>query len=61
MFFPQVERKFLMGLAKAGCYYKEWRINDFIYRAGDVPKEVYLLMEGYVKLEKQGFSAKKMF
>ena len=61
MFFPHVEKKPLMGLAKSGCHYKEFRINDLIYRAGSVPNEVYLLMEGNVKLEKLGFSAKKMF
>ena len=60
-FFPNLERKVLVNLAKEGCYYKEFRINDFIYRAGNIPEEVYLLEEGNIKMEKPGFSAKKMF
>jgi CRP-like cAMP-binding protein len=31
-------------------------MNNYIYRASSKPEEVYLLLEGMVKLEKPGFS-----
>ncbi len=50
IFFPKIEKKALVNLAKAGCYYKESRINDVIYHVGSSPTEVYLLIEGNMKL-----------
>ncbi len=31
-------------------------MNNYIYRASSKPEEVYVLLEGMVKLEKPGFS-----
>lgn len=31
-------------------------MNNYIYRASSKPEEVYILLEGMVKLEKPGFS-----
>lgn len=35
-------------------------MNNYIYRAGLVPKHCYIVIKGNVKLDTPGFEAKKM-
>lgn len=58
--FKDATKRELKALAENGCSFKEMIINNYAYRAGSTPEYVYILLEGNVKLEVPGFSARKM-
>jgi signal-transduction protein with cAMP-binding, CBS, and nucleotidyltransferase domain len=50
----------LKNLAEFNCVFKEYKIHNYIYRAGSVPKACYLMVKGNVKVDSPGFEVKKM-
>lgn len=55
-----MESKPVNALAESGCKIKEYTINTYIYRTGDIPEAVYIIHKGSIKFEKHGYSYKAM-
>ena len=58
--FKETSRKDLQTLAESGCFFREFKINTYVYRAGTKPEFCYLLTSGSMKVEQPGFSAKSL-
>lgn len=58
--FPTASKLELKGLAEHNCIFREYKMNNYIYRAGYTPKFCYIVIRGQVKLDSPGFEAKKM-
>jgi CRP-like cAMP-binding protein len=54
--FKSVEKKPLLELARSGCTLCNVRINNYVYREGEKPDAVYIILEGSVKVERSGYS-----
>lgn len=58
--FPTASKLELRTLADQNCVFKEYKMNNYIYRAGYVPRFCYIVIKGNIKLDSPGFEAKKM-
>ena len=58
--FTTASKLSLRLLAEDGCLFHELKMHSIIYRAGQEPDLCYILTEGSVKLESNGFSAKSI-
>ena len=58
--FASAPKGELRNIAEHNCNFREYKMNNYIYRAGNVPRYCYIVIQGNVKVESPGFEAKKM-